>query len=103
MIFHALPISQLAISLSTWVDRLVIDETGLVGPFDLDLQWSLAQVPQFDPSGNPIAGTASRAPSDPSGPSIFTAVQEQLGLKLESAKGLVDVLVVDHAEQRTPD
>jgi uncharacterized protein (TIGR03435 family) len=103
MIFNALPMSRLALSLSTWVDRMVTDRTGLIGPFDLDLQWSLTQVPQFDPSGNPIAGTASRAPSDSSGLSIFTALQEQLGLKLESTKGPVDVLVIDHVEQPTPD
>jgi uncharacterized protein (TIGR03435 family) len=52
--------------------------------------------------GEPPLGAPPLA-IDPNGPSIFTAVQEQLGLKLESAKGPVDVLVIDHVEPLTPD
>jgi len=69
---------------------MVIDRTGLTGTFDVHLKWAA------DPStgaGGP--GTAD----DPTGPSIFTALQEQLGLKLESAKGPVEVLVIDHVEK----
>jgi uncharacterized protein (TIGR03435 family) len=72
--------------------RNVMDGTGLVGPFDIHLEWAL------DPlSGSPTLDTA--APPDATGPSIFTALQEQLGLKLESTKGPVEVLVIDHIEK----
>jgi len=64
--------------------RIVVDRTGLEGPFAVDLEWSQDQ-----------------AASDK--PSIFTAVQEQLGLKLESTRGPIDVLVIDHVERPTPD
>jgi uncharacterized protein (TIGR03435 family) len=70
-------------SLQSAVDRPIIDQTGLAGQYNVDLEWA-AQ------------------PDDPSKPSIFTALQEQLGLKLESARGPVDVLVIDRAEKPTP-
>lgn len=71
--------------------RIVIDKTGLNGRYDLTLEWT--------PENNsaPTPGSASQIPSS-SGPSIFTAIQEQLGLKLESVKGPVSTLVVDHIE-----
>ena len=95
MIAGGLPLSQLASLLSTMVQRVVIDKTGLRGNFDFELKWT----PDRTPAGTP----ASAAPSDPDAPSIFTALQEQLGLKLESAKNPVEVLVVDHVERPTPD
>ena len=64
--------------------RIVVDRTGLKGPFAIDLEYSQDQ-------------TASDKPS------IFTAVQEQLGLKLESTRAPVDVLVVDSVERPSPD
>jgi uncharacterized protein (TIGR03435 family) len=72
--------------LSNIVDRTVIDETGLTGAYDFHLEWTtdLSTTSQSD---------------DTTGPSIFTAVQEQLGLKLQSAKGPIEFLVVDHAEK----
>jgi uncharacterized protein (TIGR03435 family) len=72
------------------VGRSVIDKTGLSGLFDADLTWT--------PQG--LAGASAAAEE---GTSIFTAVQEQLGLKLESTKGPVDVLVIDHVEQPAQD
>jgi uncharacterized protein (TIGR03435 family) len=65
--------------------RYLIDKTGLTGRYDFELHWT----PDDTAAASALAGD----------PSIFTAVQEQLGLKLESAKAPVDVLVVDSAEQ----
>jgi uncharacterized protein (TIGR03435 family) len=91
--------SQLANSLSMFVGRTVLDRTGLTGTFDFNLTWTPDQMPQR------AAGTAADQPPringvdiDPNGPSIFTAVQEQLGLKLESQRGPVEMLVIDRAE-----
>ena len=67
------------------LNRTVINKTGLTGAFDFHLEWT----PEV----------MSRVQPDNEGPSIFTAVQEQLGLKLEAAKGPVDFLVIDHAEK----
>jgi uncharacterized protein (TIGR03435 family) len=88
----------LASALSTWVNRIVLDRTGLNGDFDLDLKWTPDQLPQ----GPPPTG-APPLQIDPNGPSIFTALQEQLGLKLEPQQGPVDVLVIDGAERPTTD
>jgi uncharacterized protein (TIGR03435 family) len=72
--------------------RDVIDKTGLTGRYDMTLKWT----PETDdPSAN--SGSDNAATTEP-GPSIFTAIQEQLGLKLESSKAPVEVLVIDHLE-----
>lgn len=93
------PLSQLTTTLSQFVQRIVVDRTGLTGNFDLDLTWTPDQMPQ----GPPPPGAPPLPPIDPNGPSIFTALQEQLGLKLDSQRGPVDVLVIDHVEQPSPD
>ena len=68
--------------------------------FDIDLQWT----PEPRPQGLPEAQRPSFLPSvDPNGSPLFTALQEQLGLKLESTKGATDLLVVDHVEHPTAD
>jgi uncharacterized protein (TIGR03435 family) len=73
------------------VGRTIIDKTGLTSVYDFTLQ--------FMPDDMAVApGSASSAP-DPTAPSIFTAVPEQLGLKLESGKGPVEVIVIDHVER----
>jgi uncharacterized protein (TIGR03435 family) len=79
--------ADLTMALSQLLGRTVVDRTGLAGKFDAHMT--------FDPN-DPTA-----ASSDPTLPSIFTAAQEQLGLKLESAKGPVDILVIDRAERPT--
>jgi len=95
MIAGGLPLSELAVVLSRIVQRVVIDQTGLTGTFDLDLNWTPDRTPPNAPAG-------VSADADRDAPSIFTALKEQLGLKLESAKRPVEVLVIDHVERPTP-
>ena len=88
------PIADVTPLFSTRLQRTVIDRTGLTGAWDLALTYT--------PEPSQIAAGAlgpGVAPAfDPNGPSIFTAVQEQLGLKLESTRAPVDVLVIERAE-----
>ena len=86
---------QLIANLSNRVERVVVDKTGLAGRFAFTLVFTPDRIPTETPPGIP--------PVDPNGPSLFTALQEQLGLKLAPAKGPVDVLVIDGAEHPTPD
>jgi uncharacterized protein (TIGR03435 family) len=76
-----IPIAMLAENLSGMLDRPVVNNTGLTGLYDFRLEW------------------ASDQATDATGPSLFTALQEQLGLKLESARGPVEVIVIDSAEK----
>jgi uncharacterized protein (TIGR03435 family) len=96
------PLSQLATTLSSFVQRVVVDRTGLAGNFDFDLTWSPDQFQGGGPLG-PLPGSERPVGSDSSAPSIFTALEEQLGLKLASQKGPVDVLVIDRVERPTED
>jgi uncharacterized protein (TIGR03435 family) len=80
---HGMAIESLTMSLTNEVGRLIVDKTGLTGKYDITLKWT--------PDSQ--QGTAD------SGPSIFAALEEQLGLKLESTKGPVDTIVVDHVEK----
>ena len=76
--------------------RTVVDQTGLTGRYDFKLDWSPdMRTATDDASSN--GAQPGLLPAAPSGPSIFTAVQEQLGLKLEPQKGPVEILVIDHA------
>jgi bla regulator protein blaR1 len=95
-----MPLTQLATTLSQIVGRVVQDQTGLSGQFDFELSFTPEQMPQGPPPG---ANAPPLPPIDPNGPSLFTALQEQLGLKLESTKGSVDVLVIDRVEPPTVD
>jgi uncharacterized protein (TIGR03435 family) len=76
----------LAFELSWRLGRPVIDRTGLKGRYELTLNWTEDDVP------SPVPGASN-------GPSLFTAIQEQLGLKLIATKGPVPILVIDHAER----
>jgi bla regulator protein BlaR1 len=98
---QGIPISDLVRFLSRQLGRKVEDKSGLTGKYDLTLQWTPdeSQGAMFKgPSPEP-QGIASPSPPDASGPSIFTALEEKLGLKLESQKGPVEILVIDHAEK----
>jgi bla regulator protein BlaR1 len=87
------PLAQFANSLSGVLDRTVVDRTDLAGRYDLSLKWT----PDMATSG--LAKKAANLPTVTSdGPSIFTAIQEQLGLKLEPTKAPVDVLLIVSAE-----
>jgi uncharacterized protein (TIGR03435 family) len=79
------------------VRRPVIDRTGLTEKFDIHLESAPAAL-----SGSLTDSAPVLNPQADAGPSVFTAMQEQLGLKLESSKGPVEVLVIDHAEKLTP-
>jgi uncharacterized protein (TIGR03435 family) len=76
------------------LDRVVINNTGLVGEFDWTLEWGAETRPDSDNASVSQAGAA--------GPSIFTAMPEQLGLKLEPSRGPVDVLLIESVERPTP-
>lgn len=97
MMAGGVTMENFARNLSNFAGRIVQDRTGLSGVYDLDLEWLPDQLP---PPGTLPAGLPP-PPSD--APSLFTAVQEQLGLKLESQRGPVEVLVIDSAERPTPD
>jgi uncharacterized protein (TIGR03435 family) len=86
-------VAVLAEELSKVVGRDVIDKTGIPGRYKLDLTWAAD-----DQAAPPLGEPATAAPAADIGPSIFTALEEQLGLKLEPGTGPVQVLVIDHVE-----
>jgi uncharacterized protein (TIGR03435 family) len=90
-------LSQLLGLLSPMVGRTTVDRTQLVGTFDYTLNWTP------DDFQDRTASPDRERPLDPNGLSIFTAIQEQLGLKLESTRGPVDVLVIDRVGKPSPD
>jgi len=80
----AMSMSNLLVFLGGNVEHVVTDQSGLTGTFDIELDWSPEQAATDQPS-------------------LFSAIQEQLGLKLESERGPVDVIVIDHVERPTED
>ena len=94
-------LSMLVTMLSRSTGRTVVDKTGLAGNYDFTLEWAPDEGGPSSPGA--ATGAATGSAPDQSAPSIFTAVQEQLGLKLESSKGPLDVIVVDHIERPTED
>ena len=96
LVAGAMPMSLLASNLSGQVQRIVVDRTGLSGAWDFEITFA-PERPLNPPPG------VEFPPADPNAPSLFTAMQEQLGLKLQSTKGPVEVLVVDRVEQPISD
>jgi uncharacterized protein (TIGR03435 family) len=89
---QGIPMTNFVSFLSGQIHRTVVDKTGLTGKYDITLKWTPEE---GQASGLPGGGDAS----DSSAPStIFGALQEQLGLRLQSSKGPVDTLVIDHVE-----
>jgi len=92
--------AALASELSLQMGRMVIDKTGLPGDYDFELHWT----PEPGQAGAEAMGLPPEAsdgpqPVDTNGLSIFTALPQQLGLRLESQKGPVEMLVIDHVER----
>ena len=91
-------VATLAEELSKVLGRDVLDQTGIDGRYSIDLKWT----PDDSAAPTPTAQQQATPMPDASGPSIFTALQEQLGLKLQPAKASVQVLVIDHIEPPSP-
>lgn len=79
--------------LSVRLGRPVLDRTGLSGAFDIKADWAV------DPLAQPLSPEKETAADSAAGPSVFTALEQQLGLKLEATRGPVEILVIDHVEQ----
>jgi uncharacterized protein (TIGR03435 family) len=82
---QSMPMSRFTMLLSRQLRQAVIDKTGLSGAYDIDIAWT-----PDEPNG---------APPETPGPSIFTAIQDQLGLRLESHKSPIEVMVIDRADR----
>jgi len=108
-------VSQLANSLSNQLGRTVVDKTGLIGEFDYTLEFSSEGLSGSGPFGGGLGGLPPPPPPGPPGgaavptppgptdnaeaPTLISAIQDQLGLKLEQKKGPLDLLVIDRAEK----
>ena len=92
-VFHPVSMPEFAANLSSFaqVDRPVLDRTAIDGVFDFSMQFGAT------------ADEMKRAFITGDGPSIFTVIQEQSGLKLEAQKGPVEMLIIDHVEQKPTD
>jgi bla regulator protein blaR1 len=96
----AASLEMLVTALSNQLGRPGVDRTGLKGNFDFKLEWTPDAAQTTVPGGGPPSPGADIPPApDPSGPSLFTAIQEQLGLRLESQKGPVETIVIDRVER----
>jgi len=100
MDLSAVNMTELADNLSRVVGRNVYDKTGITGTYDIKLEWTPDEneLAVFKQHGEGKEGAAPPS-TEPTGPSLFAALQEQIGLKLEAAKGPVETVVIDHIEK----
>lgn len=95
---HGVDLSSFAGALTAFTDRFVVDRTGIQGRFDIDLpSWSTGAPPRLQDGG-----VVQEPQPDANDPSIFTLIQERLGLRLESTRAPIDIYIVDHVERPTP-
>jgi uncharacterized protein (TIGR03435 family) len=93
---NGVAMEALARNLVGGVGRIIVDRTGLQGYYDIDVKFAADGPP-------PPPGAPETPPADPSAPSLFTAMQEQLGLKLEPGKAPIAVLVIDRVQRPAAD
>jgi uncharacterized protein (TIGR03435 family) len=91
-------LQEFAHTLSAWMDRYVIDRTGVTDKFNIRLEYA----PDEHTPGPDKRGPARTESAEPNAPSIFQALEQQVGLKLEPTKGPQTAIVVDHVERPTP-
>jgi uncharacterized protein (TIGR03435 family) len=95
--FGNYPLSLFANGISARVGRAVVDRTGLTGNWEFEIEFQAEVLPGQLPPG------ATPPPVDPDAPNLFTAIQEQLGLKLDATRGPVEVWVIDSIDHPMPD
>lgn len=98
---NGVPVQFLADNLSRILSRTVVDKTGLKGRYDFKLEWTPDDSTSLRMPGLPAPGGDGPPPSDSKGPSLFNAVEEQLGLHLNSEKGQITTIVIDRIEKPT--
>lgn len=96
----SMALANFATMLGSMLNRPIYDRTGLTGSFDIQLEYTPDQMPQIPPGVTLPPGLTLPSPD---GPSLSTALQEQLGLKLDNTRGPVEVLVIDSVEHPMPD
>jgi uncharacterized protein (TIGR03435 family) len=97
------PMDRFAATLAIFVQRTVVNSTALDGLFDLDLDYAPDPAIAQQNSGPRTIGAPPPPGADPNAAELFTALEEQLGLKLESTRGPVDLLVIDHIDRPVED
>ena len=96
IVSNHISMTTLATLFSRFTGQTVLDMTGLTASYDLKVEWTPENAPKL---AEPAGADAGASADGESAPSLFAAVEQQLGLKLEVRKGPVDVIVIDHAEQ----